>query len=99
MRVLNNDLEIKKKIYDTERGEKEMREKELKNIADGIFSDLANRNMTFKEAIKTLQIVDRRIRVAKAKMIEKLEGASLKEALKEADPMRAEAEARAAGRE
>ena len=62
-----------------------MQEEELKNIADMIFSDLVNRNMTFKEAIKTLQIVDRKIRIAKSAMIEKLEGTPVKEALKEAD--------------
>lgn len=61
-----------------------IKEKELKNIADRIFLDLVNRNMTFKEAAKTLQIVDRRVREAKVAMIEKLEGAPVKEALKEA---------------
>lgn len=59
-----------------------MKEKELENIADGIFSDLVNRNMTFKEAIKTLQIVDGRLRAVRAAMIEKLEGAPVKEAPK-----------------
>ena len=59
-----------------------MDEKELKNIADGIFSDLVNRNMTFKEAIKILQIVDGRIRAVKVTMIEKLEGSLIKETLK-----------------
>lgn len=58
-------------------------DKELEDIADGILADFASRNMTISEAIKTLQMADRRIRTARAEMFDEMNRAPITEALKE----------------
>ena len=61
-----------------------MQEKELKKIANGIFSDFVSRGMTFKEAIKALRMADGMVRKVRVARIDELERTSIKEALKEA---------------
>lgn len=60
-----------------------MQEKELKKIADGIFSDFVSRGMTFREAINILRMVDGKIRAVRMAKTEETERTSIKEVLKE----------------